>query len=194
MEYVVSEVFFFLKVKFKEEIRVQGQTLTQHKATESVSADERWGSHTSSPKRKKKKKEHSYKSLYSVHRTVGRWQPQGPEIRWWWRPLQFIRAGHHCPSAGFFIFVFFAGWGWRRKGVLFDLQGGREALLFEFQCPDMLRPPCPSFTLPVACWWGGQRWEWRWRWRSWSCLWDFHLQTHVHTRFYSSHKWTKCKP
>lgn len=50
--------------------------------------------------------------------------------------------------------------------------GEKEVLLFEFKCPDMLRPSCPSFTLLITCWWGG--WWGGW----WNCLRDLHLQTY----------------
>lgn len=127
MEYVVSEVFF-LKVKFKEEIRVQGQTLTQHKATESVSADERWGSHTSSPKKKKKKS--TAIKVCTVSTVLWEGETSRSRDTMMMAAITVHQSRSPLSQRWFFYFRFFAGRGWRRKGVLLTCrEGGRRYCL-----------------------------------------------------------------
>lgn len=156
-KYVIREGFFL------EEVRVQGQnpdTAQSHRKRlcwgevgEAIFYQQLW------------KPERSYTSLFSVHRSV-LWEADGLEVP------RYDDGCHYSSSE-----LSLRGQSWGRKGVLLTCRR-REALLFEFQSPDMLRPPCPSFTLLITRWWGGQRWGGRGGWGWWSGLRDLHLETY----------------
>lgn len=175
--------FFFFDIKFKEGVFVQDQTLTQNKTAASASAEERWGCYESDVT--------FYRRLQPINKTTGirhfvvsHYSKVNGAIQALQRPpvcgkltayrsremmMTAVTVHQSASSLAVSLFEDRAGGGKER----YQLAGGSEALLFEFQSPDMLRPSCPSFTLLIA---RGRR-VWRCGWWRWGCLRDLHLQT-----------------